>query len=180
MQVIGRSARKARLHKRHQSAEINLTSMIDMMTILVFFLLVHGGFIRLAMLELNLPASQSEPSSEPPTLQLEITVRESEIEVGDRTAGELSRIEKGADGYDLAKLTEYLTKLKKEFPDKSDATLLLEPNIQYDALVAVMDRIRVSEQLDSVSGRVLRMELFPAISIGDAPARNSGDAPARN
>jgi biopolymer transport protein ExbD len=180
MQVIGRSARMSRLHKRHESAEINLTSMIDMMTILVFFLLVHGGFIRLAMLELNLPASQSEPSTEPPTLQLEITVRESEIEVGDRSAGALSRFEKTADGYDLAKLTEYLTKLKKEFPDKSDATLLLEPSIQYDSLVAVMDRIRVAEQLDAVSGRVLRTELFPAISIGDAPARNSGDAPARN
>ena len=172
MQVIGRSARKSRLHKRHESAEINLTSMIDMMTILVFFLLVHGGFIRLAMLELNLPASQSEPGKEPPTLQLEITVRESEIEVGDRSSGALSRIEKGADGYDLAKLTEYLTKLKKEFPDKTDATLLLEPSIQYDALVGVMDRIRVAEQLDTVSGRVLRTELFPAISIGDAPARN--------
>ena len=87
MQVIGRSARMTRLHKRHQSAEINLTSMIDMMTILVFFLLVHGGFIRLAMLELTLPASQSEPGKEPPTFQLEITVRESEIEVGDRNAG---------------------------------------------------------------------------------------------
>ena len=172
MQVIGRSARKARLHKRHQSAEINLTSMIDMMTILVFFLLVHGGFIRLAMLELNLPASQSEPSKEPQTLQLEITVRESEIEVGDRSAGLLSRFEKGVDGYDLAKLTEYLTKLKKEFPERSDATLLLEPSIQYDSLVAVMDRIRVAEQMDAASGRVLRTELFPAISIGDAPARN--------
>ena len=172
MQVLGRSARMSRLHKRHESAEINLTSMIDMMTILVFFLLVHGGFIRLAMLELNLPASQSEPSKEPQTLQLEITVRESEIEVGDRSAGLLSRFEKGVDGYDLAKLTEYLTKLKKEFPERSDATLLLEPSIQYDSLVAVMDRIRVAEQLDAASGRVLRTELFPAISIGDAPARN--------
>jgi hypothetical protein len=92
----------------------------------------------------------------------------------------MSRIEKGDGGYDLAKLTENLTKLKQQFPDKSDATLLLEPSIQYDALVAVMDRIRIAEQLDTASGRVLRTELFPAISIGDAPARNSGDAPARN
>jgi hypothetical protein len=83
----------------------------------------------------------------------------------------LSRIEKGADGYDLAKLTEYLTELKQRFPDKSDATLLLEPSIQYDALVAVMDRIRVAEQLDTASGRILRTELFPAISIGDAPSQ---------
>ena len=66
MQVIGRSARMARHHKRHESAEINLTSMIDMMTILVFFLLVHGGFIRLAVLQLNLPSAQSAAQPEPP------------------------------------------------------------------------------------------------------------------
>ena len=171
MQVIGRSARIARHHKRHDVAEINLTSMIDMMTILVFFLLVHGGFIRLAMLELNLPSAQSEPSKTPPTFQLEITVREGGIEVGDRSSGVLSRIEKSAagGGYDLAKLTEYLTRVKQQFPDKTDATLLLEPDIQYDSLVAVMDRIRVAEQLDTPNRRVLRMELFPDISIGDAP-----------
>ena len=60
MQAIGRSARMARHHKRHRAAEINLVSMIDMMTILVFFLLVHGGFVRLAILELNLPTAQSQ------------------------------------------------------------------------------------------------------------------------
>ena len=67
MQVIGRSARMGRHHKRHETAEINLTSMIDMMTILVFFLLVHGGFVRLALLELNLPAAQSQATDEPPS-----------------------------------------------------------------------------------------------------------------
>jgi biopolymer transport protein ExbD len=172
MQVIGRGARLARHHKRHQSAEINLTSMIDMMTILVFFLLVHGGFIRLAILELNLPTSQSQPSAEPPHFQLEIIVRESDIEVGDRTVGLLSRIESTAEGYDLKKLSDYLTELKQKYPDKTDATLLLEPDVPYDALVAVMDRIRVAEQLDSANGRVLRTELFPEISVGDAPLHN--------
>jgi biopolymer transport protein ExbD len=172
MQVIGRSARMARHHKRHDSAEINLTSMIDMMTILVFFLLVHGGFVRLAILELNLPAAQSQPIVEPPTFQLEITVRDSGIEIGDRTTGLLNQIEKTVDGYDYAQLTEYLLRLKQQFPDKTDATLLLEPDIEYDALVSVMDRIRVAEQVDGASSRVLRMELFPEISIGDAPLPN--------
>jgi biopolymer transport protein ExbD len=162
----------ARHHKRHESAEINLTSMIDMMTILVFFLLVHGGFIRLAILELNLPTSQSEPSSEPPHFQLEITVREKEIDVGDRTTGLLSRIESTDEGYDLKKLTDYLTELKQRYPEKTDATLLLEPDVHYDALVAVMDRIRVVEQLDAANGRVQRTELFPEISVGDAPLHN--------
>jgi biopolymer transport protein ExbD len=161
----------ARLHKRHESAEINLTSMIDMMTILVFFLLVHGGFVRLAILELNLPAAQSAPSVEPPKFQLEVTVRESGIDVSDRNAGLLSRIDSTPAGYDLAKLTEYLTRLKQEFPDKTDATLLLEPEVQYDSLVAVMDRIRVAEQLDPTNHRVMRTELFPEISVGDAPIK---------
>ncbi|HUL81110.1 MAG TPA: biopolymer transporter ExbD [Gammaproteobacteria bacterium] len=171
MQVIGRSARMVRLHKRHASTEINLTSMIDMMTILVFFLLVHGGFVRLAMLELNLPAAQSEPSAAPPGFQLEITVRESGIEVGDRSAGLLSRIDSTPEGYDLPKLTEYLTRLKEQFPSKSDATLLLEPDVSYDTLVAVMDRVRVAEHLDVANNRVDRTELFPEVSVGDAPLR---------
>jgi len=145
--------------------------MIDMMTILVFFLLVHGGFVRLAILELNLPAAQSAPSVEPPKFQLEVTVRESGIEVGDRNAGLLSRIDNTPAGYDLPKLTEYLTRLKQEFPDKTDATLLFEPEVQYDSMVAVMDRIRVAEQFDGTNNRVLRTELFPEISVGDAPLK---------
>jgi biopolymer transport protein ExbD len=172
MQVIGRSARIARHHKRHESAEINLTSMIDMMTILVFFLLVHGGFIRLAILELNLPTSQSAPSEEPPSFQLEVTVRDSGFEVSDRTAGLLSRIEKTDAGYDYAKLSEFLARIKQQFPDKADATVLLEPNIPYDVLVAVMDRVRVSESVDTANNRVVKSELFPEISIGDAPVPN--------
>src|SRR5262245_35469755 len=111
MQVIGSSARMARNHKRHESGEINLTSMINMMTILVFFLLVHCVFIRLAILELNLPAAQSQQTNEPPKFQLEITVRDTGIEVGDRTTGLLNRIDNTADGYDYAKLTEYLVRL---------------------------------------------------------------------
>ncbi len=169
MEVLGRSARMARLHKRHESAPINLTSMIDMMTILVFFLLVHGGFVRLAILELNLPSAQSEPTKQPQNLQLEVTVRDSGIEVGDRGVGLLSSIDKTSDGYDLPKLTEYLIRLKQQFPDKSDATLLLEPDVQYDSLVAVMDRIRVAEQVDTINHRVVHTELFPEVSVGDAP-----------
>ena len=170
MEVIGRSARMTRLHKRHEGAEINLTSMIDMMTILVFFLLVHGGFVRLAMLELNLPSAQSSPAVEPPSLKLEVTMRQSGIDVGDRNGWLLTHIDNTDKGYDFDKLTEYLTKVKQQFPDKKDATLLLEPDVKYDTLVAVMDRIRVAEHVDSPNKRVVRTELFPEISVGDAPS----------
>ena len=172
MQAIGRSARMARHHKRRNSAEINLVSMIDMMTILVFFLLVHGGFVRLAILELNLPTAQSQVSAEPPEFQLEVTVRESGIEVGDRATGLLNRIDKTGDDYHLDQLTAYLTRVKDQFPEKTDATLLLEPDISYEMVVAVMDRMRETERTSESDGRLVRADLFPEISLGDAPVLN--------
>jgi biopolymer transport protein ExbD len=171
VQVVGRSARMARHHKRHRTAEINLVSMIDMLTILVFFLLIHGGFIRLAILELDLPTAQSEPSNEEPQFQLEITVRKSRIEVGDRSTGLLTTIEKNGDDYNFTELSDYLSRIKQRFPDKADATILLERDISYEILVAVMDRVRVAETRD-VDNDLLRTELFPEISIGDAPVPN--------
>ena len=170
MQVIGRSARMARHHKRHGDADINLTSMIDMFTILVFFLLVHGGFVRLAILELNLPKSQSTAEAAPPEFQLEITVRNDGIEIGDRSTGTLSKIEKTGNDYHLDQLSDYLVKVKQQFPEKADATLLLEPDISYETLVAVMDKVRVNNRRDG--NDFSRSELFPEISIGDAPVPN--------
>jgi biopolymer transport protein ExbD len=169
MQTIGRSARMARHHKRHREATINLVSMIDMMTILVFFLLVHGGFVRLAVLELNLPTAQSEPTAESPEFQLEVTVRETGIEVGDRATGLLNRIDKTGDDYHLDELSAYLTRVKDQFPQKTDATLLLEPDISYELVVAVMDRLRETERVAEGDGRLVRSDLFPEISLGDAP-----------
>jgi hypothetical protein len=101
-------------------------------------------------------------------------VRDSSIEIGDRTTGLLNRIEKTDGTYDFKKLTEFLTKIKQRFPEKSDATLLLEPDVPYEVLVAVMDRVRVAEARDENvgGGRLIKTELFPEISIGDAPVRN--------
>ena len=172
MQMIGRSARMARHHKRHKPAEINLVSMIDMFTILVFFLLMHGGFVRLAILELNLPTAQTIADTEPPEFQLEVTVRDSGIEIGDRATGMLNRIDKTDDDYHLDQLSAYLTQVKERFPEKTDATLLLEPDISYDVLVSVMDRVRVTERMAEDSRQLVRADLFPEISIGDAPVLN--------
>ena len=169
MELTVRRSRLARHLHKHEHTEINLVSMIDMMTILVFFLLVHGGFIRLAVLQLNLPSAESTAQPEPPAFELEITVRESGIEIGDRSTGLINRVEKTESGYDYLQLTEYLTRIKQQFPTKEDATVLVEPYIPYEVVVAVMDRVRVAEQRDDALNRVNRVELFPLVSVGDAP-----------
>jgi biopolymer transport protein ExbD len=69
--------------------------------------------------------------------------------------------------YDLDKLSEYLTVVKREYPQKEDASVLLESDIEYDHLIQVMDTVRSREQRDG--NVVTRAALFTAISIGDAP-----------
>jgi biopolymer transport protein ExbD len=166
---------KRRAHReRHKEVqELNITAFMNLMVVLTPFLLITAVFSRLAILELNLPASQSQAEpNETPEFQLEITVREGGIEVGDRNAGTLNRIEKSGDDYKLDELSAYLARVKLQFPDKADATVLLEPDISYQTLVAVMDRVRVAENRDPVDNRLVKSELFPEVSIGDAPVQD--------
>jgi hypothetical protein len=45
----------------------------------------------------------------------------------------------------------------------------LEPNIEYDHLIQVMDVVRSAERPGAAEGDVSRLALFTDISIGDAP-----------
>lgn len=162
-----------RSRNRHrETVELNITAFMNLMVILVPFLLITAVFSQVSILELNLPADGAAPA-EPaePELQLEITIRGASIDVGDRGTGLLAVIENTPAGYNLDELGSYLRQVKQRFPDKSDATLLLEPEISYQTLVAVMDRVRVLEQLDQGANQVMTYELFPEIAIGDAPVR---------
>jgi hypothetical protein len=71
------------------------------------------------------------------------------------------------EGYDFVGLTDYLKFVKSRYPDKTEATILLEEDISYDTLVQVMDRTRILEVNAGLS--TVQAELFPDVSIGDAP-----------
>ena len=152
-----------------ETAELNITAFMNLMVILVPFLLITAVFSRLAILELNLPGSSSEVTDpQDQTFQLEVIVRKDKIEIGDRNQGLLGVYPNSAEeGYDYDALSEKLSQLKDRYPEKTDASILLEPDIEYNTLVQVMDRVRVEEEIEEES--VVRNDLFPDISIGDAP-----------
>lgn len=156
-----------RRHRNRETVELNITAFMNLMVILVPFLLITAVFSRMAVLELNLPSSSSADQEPPKDLQLEIIVREASLTVGDRHTGQLKAIPNFGDSYDLKALSDYLKRVKARFPEKTDVTLLLEPDIPYDTLVQVMDAVRVFEAVQAAE--VVRAELFPEISIGDAP-----------
>ncbi len=155
------------------TAELNITAFMNLMVILVPFLLITAVFSRLAILELNLPGSSNEPvEQQDQVFQLEIIVRSDKIEVGDRNQGLLGIYPNTEDGYDYAALSTKLSQLKERYPSKTDAAILLEQDIAYDTLVQVMDRVRLAEEIEDES--IVRFDLFPDISIGDAPVTAGG------
>jgi biopolymer transport protein ExbD len=164
--------RKLERHSR-KPAELLLVPMIDIFTVLVTFLLMTAVFSRTVILQLNLPPPQIEFKEPPPGLQLEVMVRRDELLVADRNSGPLHAVPNNAQGYDYDGLLEYLKFVKTKFPEKTEATILLEPDTAYDTLVQVMDHVRVFEAGEGVN--TVQAELFPDISIGDAPA--TGTAP---
>jgi biopolymer transport protein ExbD len=167
--------RKLERHSR-KPAELLLVPMIDIFTVLVTFLLMTAVFSRTVILQLNLPASQTEFKEPPPGLQLEVMVRKDQLMVADRNTGPLHAVPNTPAGPNYDGLTEYLKFVKTKFPDKTDASILLEPDTAYDTLVQVMDHVRVFETGEGAN--IVQAELFPDISIGDAPASDAAAAPA--
>ena len=168
-------ARKRHHYKRRVSTtyEIDVTTFLNLMVVLVPFLLITAVFSRLAILQLNLPGSSTEPvDPQEQVFQLEVIVREDRIEVGDRNQGLLGVYRNTVEGYDNEAVETKLVELKGRYPEKTDASILLEQDIQYDTLVQVMDMVRVTETVEEDS--VQRSDLFPDISIGDAPVSSSG------
>ena len=158
-----------------ETAELNITAFMNLMVILVPFLLITAVFSRLAILELNLPGSSNEPvEPQEQTFQLEVIVRADKIEIGDRNQGLLGIYPNTGDGYDYEALSTKLSELKDRYPSKTDAAILLEQDIAYDTLVQVMDRVRVEEEIDEEAESIVRNDLFPDISIGDAPVSGGG------
>jgi biopolymer transport protein ExbD len=160
-------SRKLQRHNR-RPAELLLVPMIDIFTVLVTFLLMTAVFSRTVILQINMPSSQTEFREPPPGLQIEVMVRKNLLQVADRNSGPLATFPNNATGYDYDGLTDYLKRIKAKFPEKTDATILLEPDTPYDILVQIMDRTRVFEVSQGLN--IVQAELFPDISIGDAPA----------
>jgi len=170
-------SKSARLVRRnharyHQGRDdLNIVPMIDMMVILVFFLIFTAVFSKTNILQLNLPASNtSAPIDLPKGLKLEIIIRPNDILVNDRNSGPLKVFANNTSGYDLSDLSIFMRTIKSQFPQMTDATILLGPDVLYDVLVQVMDTVRIYELPVAPFSKA---ELFTDVAIGDAPVVSS-------
>jgi len=153
-----------------EQAELDMTTFMNLMVVLVPFLLITAVFSRITVVELSLPtANAGGAAPAEPAVRIEVIVRGDGLELanGDNV---VARIPMNGEDYDLAALSQAVQALKQQYPNHDAASVLLEPQIEYDHLIQVMDVVRSAEipSEEEVSG-YQRLALFADISIGDAP-----------
>ena len=163
-------ARKRHHYKRRVGAtyEIDVTTFLNLMVVLVPFLLITAVFSRLTIVELNLPSAAGGPASNEDSFRVEVIVREQGMEISNGSAT-IASIPKKDDEYDFDSLSDLIVELKREYPEHEAASVLMEAHIPYEHLIQVMDIVRAIEVPTGIEDEVELFALFTEISVGDAP-----------
>lgn len=153
---------------QEQAVELNITAFLNLMVILVPFLLITAVFSRITILELNLPAKDAVVRQEKEiNLQLQLVVRKDSFEIRDSNLGRIKYLQRDNDNSTWQTFSDILLEIKSRFPEEQKISLLLDRDVNFRTLIEVMDRIRAAEVVEFAEVRTV--ELFPEISIGDAP-----------
>lgn len=171
---------------RMQEAELDITSFMNLMIILVPVLLMSMVFSHVTVLQLILP--DMADSSTPEELQnkkLELVIQTDFMDVNYPAGVRVKRVFKVAKEsggqqvavpskeYDYALLSLTLQEIKRQLKDKDvekrDILILSRADTDYQTIVSTMDTVRSFKTV--VVASVVDAELFPNISLGDAPVQ---------
>jgi len=156
-----------RFHKRREPQDLEVTPFMNLMIVLVPVLLLSMVFTHTTIIDLNFPAGDAEGQFDPDAVHLEVIVRNDALVVADGRGGAIKTVPRVNGAYDYATLSLVMQEVKRRLPEKRDISILLERNTDYQTLVSVMDRVRSYKTVQGLS--VVDAELFPVVSLGDAP-----------
>ena len=164
-------AGRRRLKRGSEALEVS--AFINLIVVLVPFLLSTTVFSNMSIVSLTLPAKSSNYENlKDNDLKLEVVVRHDKIEVGDKMGGLFWTIPNNPDGTpDLVTLNARMMDVKRDHLTTTAASVLPEPDISYNTVIQVMDAMRGGKSANGGT-TVVDVDLFPAISIGDAPVRH--------
>ncbi len=158
-----------RHRKAQEDTELDITSFMNLMIILVPVLLISMVFNQITVLELRLPLEEELKAQDlnPDDLSLEVVIRDSGFKVN---LGPLNieSINKKDGKFDIKHLSMVLQTMKKKLGnERKDIVILSEENIDYQVIIAVIDAAKSFQAV--VAASVVNAVLFPDVSLGDAP-----------
>jgi len=159
-----------------EEPDIEITPFMNLMIVLVPVLLMTMVFSQITILQLNLPdLTGAVTQSAEKNRQLEVVLRKSGFEVYFPSGVLIKRIDtkqtQDGETLDYRTLSLVLREIKKQVKSKSDILLLSEAGVSYQSLVSTIDTIRGFRTV--IATNAVEVELFPDISLGDAPTQRS-------
>ena len=155
-------------------AELDITSFMNLMIVLVPVLLMMMVFSRITVVELQLPGVAGVTSPvELKQKQLEVLASPGGLAVFYPEGYLVKKLpfEMAAGQQDWAGLQLTLKQIKQTLlgkgVDKKDVTLLIDDELAYQDVIALLEATRSYE--DVVAASVVQAELFPEVSFADVP-----------
>jgi biopolymer transport protein ExbD len=160
-------------------ADIDVTSFMNLMIVLVPVLLMSMTFTKITVMEINLPKLSGGSNAASLTQsQLEIVVRKTGLKVY-FPAGSLIKdiplmdhVEHKNKVHDFNTLSLVLRSIKDKVNDKKDVVILSSSDLSYQDLISTMDTVKSYQTV--VAASLVEIELFPEISLGDATIAKKG------
>jgi biopolymer transport protein ExbD len=137
MRRIGQSS-----YRRMPHGELDLLPLMNVFVVLVPMLLASAVFLKVTVIDTNVPSAEASPSSGSEGLSLAITIKDDYFVVeGD---GIESRVIGRKETDAPAKLAAALAELAVRHPDNQDVIIISEPKTRYQDIIEVMDISRAS------------------------------------
>ena len=138
------------VRRRRHVGEINIVPILDMLTTIIFFLLISASFLQFN--KISIPASKTsllETSEVPPRQPRLMLAKTSEGQKlvfcwGGQKPGTYSQVFSATADIKMisVKATEFATNFKKQFGDETTVQVGLGKTLPYSNLVALMDAVR--------------------------------------
>lgn len=172
-----------RTNRTRPDDTLNLTPMIDMITCLMFFLLMFASVLPVVIIDAPLPkvASTGEEvrkAKEAPNKQEILVYLDPQgIRVRSDIGGEKSFAVTNEGKWPMGDIHQFLVQLKAKSPDSKEITLMPSDNTPYSMMVEIMDSARDLQKNDpgyrdvpiDLQGKPESEQfnrLFPDVSIG--------------
>lgn len=158
-------------YKGTDQAELQITSFMNLMIVLVPVLLLSMTFTQITVLDVKLPElTGGNAVGKTQQSQLEVRIETEGFKIFYPEGVLVKEIPaeevEGGLLFDYRELSLVIQEIKQQLPDKRDILLLSAPDIDYQNLVFTMDAVKSYKTVLAAS--LVEVELFPEVSLGDA------------
>lgn len=130
-------------NRRQPTYDLNLTSFIDIFSMLIFFLIFNMVLNEVAAIEMKMGSDQAStsPIKEPVKeieAELKISITPNTVELWER--GKVNRIPYTEEvNFDWAPVADFVKQARAKFPDKKDMIVQSRDAVSYGMVIRAMD-----------------------------------------